>query len=373
MGLKTENGRVVFAAQDDAGNGINLIGASLAWKYATSEFRTADVISAWESVGFDVTGLRKNIGRRDDVKRALNKMKNDALLREVSSSPSSVRYQFTEQVKTILENGKLAISFQAKEFIVYDLQNDSFFFEDSAGNFSSNPERENALKELIDYCALTFTNSQVSIFTKKLLEKECRQIGISRGVYFVPARSLETVYKLEKVFEKIDPAGTFVLTEIPDMSRAKKAVAKSGQEIIAERAKSVVAKINEIVSGKNELTRTVKKNAKDELDTLVFDTKILMECTQNSMADSRFQIDAARVMLEAGDMNGNVKDIPPMLLRALLTQHSRQIEDMAEFGFSQDDIDKLRTICPDLSRNKIEEEIEHEETGMVAPEIDIEL
>jgi len=374
MILKQKENRYLFQAKDDNGNAIPIIGATLAVKYAQKEFRCADVIEAWRQSGIDTTILEKGVNRMDAIVRALNKMKQDSMLKEIARNATSIRYQFTEEFVSAMANGKQILSFRAKEFVVYDIGKDVFFFENEKGEFVDCFDKSEKLKELVKYCSETFTNADVSRYTRRILQ-DCHQIGMAKGMYFVPARYLEIVYKLEKSFEILDPKGIFVLNEIPDMKRSKRAIAKSSEDIVKEKVKGITEKIAERLSAKKEMTRTISTNWNGELLAMLQDTEILVECTENSMTDSKFAIGIGNLMLQSAIMNNDLYSLESNLLRSILEQFGKFVEDLSEFGFSEEKIEFFKEKLPERARTKLLSQKTELKTvnELKAPEVEIEL
>lgn len=291
--------KFVHVAKNKAGDEIPLIGYTIAWSYSRAEFLHTDVIGAFQNHNLETSHLNKGKDRISAVLRALNKAKKDALLRQCDESPTTIRYQFTEEFFDEMPDGTRFKNFKLSEFIVYDKVNDKILADTT--------EKQEMLQELMNYCAERFTNSDVTRYTKKLFEKSGIISLRSRGgMYFVPAPHSQLVLNVMQMFMELDPKGEFTLIEMPDLTFTKESVKNNFDSDMKSRMEELQKKM-ELIKEKGEtMTRTVYKNLIEEIGQWSKDVEMYAELTEYNLDSAKQMVKDSIAMVMKFNETGSI-------------------------------------------------------------------
>ena len=298
----------IFTAADAEGNPVDLIGYTIAWTGMKREYNMMDVISAFKNNNLPVKHLEKGKERISFVLRALNKAKQDTLLREVEKTDTTIRYQFTKEYVDTMPDGTLYKAFRPEEFVVYDKVNDRLLAE--------TPEKEKFLHELLRHCSETFTNSDVTRYIQALFNEASMIPLRGRGsMYFVPAKYTTLVHSVKSMFETIDPDGWFTLIEMPDLKFTKESVKSSFENEMASKLSDLKTEMEKLKSKEDGITPRIYRARMEEIGKWAKDLEMYTELTQYTLEDAKDIIKEASTMLttfmEKGELPGDVPSETP--------------------------------------------------------------
>lgn len=289
----------IFSAKDADGKDVDLVGYAIAWTYTKSEFPMIDVVEAFKKNNLPTKCLEKGKERISFVLRALNKVKEGKLLRQVEETNDTIRYQFTSEYIAEDNTGKKYVGFKADEFVVYDKNNDKIL--------ADTYEKEVMFRELLAHCSETFTNADITRYTQSLFN-EAKMIPLrGRGsFYFVPAMYSTLVNNVKNMFETIDPDGWFTLIEMPNMKNTKDSIKSSYENDMQDKLDHLKIELKKIQDSKDSLTPRLYRSRMDDIAAWAKDLEMYADLTSYTLDDAKSCIGEAMTMLNTFMETGNL-------------------------------------------------------------------
>jgi hypothetical protein len=260
---------------------VKIAGMQISFKNSQRDYRQDLVIQAHKNNGLEYEHLIKGQSRIRVIERALQKAKQKNLLREIENTPEKTRYQFTEEFINENSLGEKYVDFKVSEFITYYKQTDKVVCD--------NPNKQEMIEKLIEYCAERFTVTDVSRYIKKLLE-DCHLIPIINsggGSFFIPYQFKDKVTAIKKMFKEIDKQGIFHITHIYTHEEERESMEENIKTYKSEKMKVIKEKFERIQKEGNEITRTIHKNTLEELVYEMKDIEFYSDLLEMEFSESK--------------------------------------------------------------------------------------
>jgi len=239
----------------------------------------------WTRLGFDPKYMGK-VTKDGVIKRAIAETVQDLrnsnyTYKKIGDENSDVVVYKIFKMECESINGKLDGEMKPYAHITYRKQSEMIEID--------NPEIESMLNTHYKFFTLNYMNLDYTRYTKTMIEREsvCLSLRPQGGVYIVPAKDKDMVYKLKELFNRVDPDGDFHITEIPDLDGAKESIASAYQPVMQDMCAKLEEKITELESKGKQLSSKKRQELFDEVCFLGKDIELMMDVSEYDLSSGK--------------------------------------------------------------------------------------